>query len=87
METLEWTTDPPTRPGKYLRVNAGHRVSVHTCWEMEGRLWVDWGWDGEGAGYVELDHPNLRGWWWFHVPPVPKFESYPVEIAREPAHA
>lgn len=88
MAALEWTTEPPTKPGHYLRVNVGHRIQKHTCWEMDDKLFVDWGWDGgPGKPYVEVGNPKLEGWWWFHLPTPPPFESYPVTVAQEPAHA
>ncbi len=88
MATPEWTTDPPTKLGKYLRVNADHRIQVHTCWEMDGRTVIDWGWHGgSGTGYIEIGNPKLKGWWWFHLPAAPPFESYPVTAAQEAADA
>lgn len=85
-----WTRTGPKTEGYYLRVNAGHGVSLH--WVQRFALGVFrglkifWGWGGDG-GWIPASHPKVQkgpavaggdqeGWWWYG--PIPK----PPEEAR-----
>jgi len=74
---MEWSREIPTRPGYYLRVNAGHKVSTHHI-EKRGRyLWIYWGWGDEGGwmkSYQKQWKYKLGFWQWYGPIPEPKIE-------------
>lgn len=80
---MQWTKETPKAPGYYLRVNAGHQISMHHV-EKRGRsLAINWGWGGE-TGVIRSNQKQwkwkLSGWQWYG--PIPEPDIYADEKER-----
>ena len=68
--TLKWTREIPKAPGYYLRVNAGHGVTMHHVAELDGVLRIAW-----GDTLIRSNRPDwegkLTGWQWLGPIPEP----------------
>ena len=75
---MNWTTDRPTKPGYYLRVNAGHGISLHHITKRGRYLWIYWGGGGDGSGWMKSYQKQwkykLSLWQWFGPIPEPVIE-------------
>jgi len=75
---MTWTRRIPTRPGYYLRVNAGHRISLHLIAKAGRGLSINWGWGGEGGFLFSRQKRwkyKLSGWQWYGPIPEPNIEG------------
>ena len=78
-EGLRWERVIPTKPGIYLRVNAGHQISRHLI-TKEGRyLKINWGWGGEVGTLSSKDKQKweykLGLWLWYGPIPRPPVDK------------
>ena len=78
---MEWTREIPTRPGYYLRLNAGHLVELRHFYKYRGGryLCVRWGWYGEEReinSRMKRWKYRLNGWQWFGPIPEPEIKRY-----------
>jgi len=76
----EWKRQIPTKAGYWLRVNAGHGVSMHRIDKRGRYLWIYWGGGGDGSGWMKSFQKQwkhkLDGWQWYGPIPEPKIERY-----------
>lgn len=79
MNKPDWERKPPSRPGIWLRYNAGHQVNRHTVLRLDGVLKIDWG--GEGTLMKVKGNQRLEGWLWYGPIPKPRGIAYkPKEV-------
>lgn len=68
-----WEKQIPNKEGYWLRVNAGHQVSLHKVWKYElnpykNKLVILWGWSGEkGILLVDSEEGKIKlsDWLWY----------------------
>lgn len=80
---MQWTMNIPKVPGCYLRVNAGHQVSMHHVRKQGRWLTINWGWGGEGGTLRSCQarwKGKLAGWQWYG--PIPEPDLYADEDER-----
>ncbi len=73
---MVWKKQFPDKVGYWLRVNAGHRVSLEKVFELDGKLAIHWGWSNQPVRCLIDDiKEKLECFWWYGPMPEPPEEA------------